>query len=132
VLIVSAAHPWHGRQRVTLEELRGEPLLLREQGSGTRAALEAALGAAGTDIGAFRVVGEMGSTQAIKQAVKAGVGVSLVSRRAVEEECRAGSLWCLRVQDLAISRAFYLATHRERSRSPLAEAFRGFVETEAS
>jgi DNA-binding transcriptional LysR family regulator len=74
----------------------------------------------------------MGSTQAIKQAVKAGVGVSLVSRRAVEEECRAGSLWCLRVQDLAISRAFYLATHRERSRSPLAEAFRGFVETEAS
>ena len=132
VLIVGAAHPWHGRQRVTLEELRGEPLLLREQGSGTRAALEAALGAAGTDIGAFRVVGEMGSTQAIKQAVKAGVGVSMVSRRAVEEECRAGSVWSLRVQGLAISRAFYLATHRERSRSPLAEAFRAFVETEAS
>jgi DNA-binding transcriptional LysR family regulator len=117
---------------VTLEELRGEPLLLREQGSGTRAALEAALGAAGTDIGTFRVVGEMGSTQAIKQAVKAGVGVSMVSRRAVEEECRAGSVWSLRVQGLAISRAFYLATHRERSRSPLAEAFRAFVETEAS
>jgi hypothetical protein len=36
------------------------------------------------------------------------------------------------VQGLAISRAFYLATHRERSRSPLAEAFRAFVETEAS
>jgi DNA-binding transcriptional LysR family regulator len=73
----------------------------------------------------------MGSTQAIKQAVKAGVGVSLVSRRAVEEECRAGSVWCLRVKDLRIARAFYLATHRERSRSPLAEAFRAFVEAEA-
>ena len=65
------------------------------------------------------------------QAVKAGVGVSLVSRRAVEEECRAGSVWCLRVKDLKIARAFYLATHRERSRSPLAEAFRAFVEAEA-
>jgi DNA-binding transcriptional LysR family regulator len=131
-LIVSATHPWHGRKQVTIEELRGEPLLLRERGSGTRGALETALAEAGTSLAAFRVVGEMGSTQAIKQAVKAGVGVSLVSRRAVEEECRAGSVWCLRVQDLKISRAFYLATHRERSRSPLAEAFRAFVETEAS
>lgn len=86
----------------------------------------------GTDIAAFRVAGEMGSTQAIKQAVKAGVGVSLVSRRAVEEECRTGSLWGLRVKDLKIARAFYLATHRERSRSPLAEAFRAFVEAEAA
>ncbi|HET9925060.1 MAG TPA: selenium metabolism-associated LysR family transcriptional regulator [Methylomirabilota bacterium] len=131
VLIVSSAHPWHGRKHVTLEELRGEPLLLRERGSGTRAALETARREAGADIATFRVVGEMGSTQAIKQAVKASVGVSLLSRRAVEEECRAGSLWCLRVRDLKITRAFHLATHRERSRSPLAEAFRAFVEAEA-
>jgi DNA-binding transcriptional LysR family regulator len=131
VLIVAAAHPWHGRKQVTLDELRAEPLLLRERGSGTRKALETALEAAGTDLAAFRVVGEMGSTQAIKQAVKAGVGVSLLSRRAVEEECRAGSVWCLRVKDLRISRAFYLVTHRERSRSPLAEAFRVYVEAEA-
>ena len=131
-LIVSATHPWHGRKQVTIEELRGEPLLLRERGSGTRGALETALAEAGTSLAAFRVVGEMGSTQAIKQAVKAGVGVSLVSRRAVEEECRAGSVWCLRMKDLKISRAFYLATNRERSRSPLAEAFRAFVEAEAA
>ena len=131
VLIVSGAHPWHGRKQVTMDELRAEPLLLRERGSGTRKALETALEAAGTGIAALRVVGEMGSTQAIKQAVKAGVGVSLLSRRAVEEECRAGSLWCLRVKDLKIRRAFYLVTHRDRSRSPLAEAFRAFVEAEA-
>jgi DNA-binding transcriptional LysR family regulator len=131
VLIVGAAHPWQGRKQVTIEELRAEPLLLRERGSGTRAAFESALAAAAVDLAGFRVVGEMGSTQAIKQAVKASVGVSLVSRRAVEEECRAGTVWCLRVKDLKIGRAFYLATHRERSRSPLAEAFRAFVEAEA-
>jgi DNA-binding transcriptional LysR family regulator len=54
-----------------------------------------------------------------------------VSRRAVEEECRIGVLSCLRVKNLKINRAFYLATNRERSRSPLAEAFRAFVEAEA-
>jgi DNA-binding transcriptional LysR family regulator len=132
VLIVSATHPWHGRKQVTLDELRAEPLLLRERGSGTRAALESALAASATDLSAFRVIGEMGSTQAIKQAVKAGVGVSLVSRRAVDDESRSGAVWGLRVKDLKIARAFYLATHRERSRSPLAEAFRAFVEAEAA
>jgi DNA-binding transcriptional LysR family regulator len=131
VVAVPAAHAWQGRRQITLEELRGEPLLIRERGSGTRAALETALSDAGMDLGAFRIVGEMGSTQAIKQAVKAGVGVSVVSRRAVEEEWKSGLCWCLRIKDLKVTRSFYLATHRERSRSPLAEAFRVFVEAEA-
>lgn len=130
VVIVAGAHPWHGRRQIMLDELRSEPLLIRERGSGTRAALEAALAEAGMDLGSFRIVGEMGSTQAIKQAVKAGVGVSLVSKRAVEEECKSGLLWCLRVKDLKVTRSFHLVTHKERSRSPLAEAFRGFLEAE--
>jgi len=132
VVMVPAAHPWNGRKQITLEELRGEPLLIRERGSGTRAALEAALAEAGTEFGDFRIVGEMGSTQAIKQAVKAGVGVSLVSKRAVEEECRSAAAWCLRVKDLKVARAFHLVTHKDRSRSPLAEAFRAFLEADAS
>jgi len=130
VVVVPGAHPWHGRRQIMLDELRSEPLLIRERGSGTRAALEAALAEAGMDLGSFRIVGEMGSTQAIKQAVKAGVGVSLVSKRAVEEECKSGLLWCLRVKDLKVTRSFHLVTHKERSRSPLAEAFRGFLEAE--
>ncbi|HET8578793.1 MAG TPA: selenium metabolism-associated LysR family transcriptional regulator [Methylomirabilota bacterium] len=132
VVVVPVGHPWNGRKQVTLDELRAEPLLIRERGSGTRVALETALAEAGTELGAFRIVGEMGSTQAIKQAVKAGVGVSLLSKRAVEEECRSGVVWCLRVKDLKVARAFYLVTHKDRSRSPLAEAFRAFVEAEAS
>jgi len=131
VVVVPATHPWHGRRQLALEDLRGEPLLIRERGSGTRAAFEKALGDAQMDLGAFRVVGEMGSTQAIKQAVKAGVGVSVISRRAVDEEFRSGSLSCLAIRDLKVARSFYLATHRERSRSPLAEAFRAHVEADA-
>jgi DNA-binding transcriptional LysR family regulator len=131
IVVVPAAHPWHGRAHVTLEELRTEPLIMRERGSGTRAALERALAEAQMDLGHFRIVGEMGSTQAIKQAVKAGVGVSVMSRRAVDEECRSGALSCLGVRDLKVTRSFYLALHKDRSRSPLAEAFRAFVEAEA-
>ncbi|MBI1957868.1 MAG: LysR family transcriptional regulator [Candidatus Rokubacteria bacterium] len=132
VVVVPAGHAWHGRTQVTLEELRAEPLLIRERGSGTRAALEAALAAADLRLDAFRIVGEMGSTQAIKQAVKAGVGISVLSRRAVEEECRHGLLWGLRVKDLSVTRAFHVVTHRDRSRSPLAEAFRVFLDAESA
>jgi len=130
VVVTPCAHPWHGRKQISLDELRSEPLLVRERGSGTRAALESALSEVGTDLGSFRVVGEMGSTQAVKQAVKAGVGVSVMSKRAVEEECKSGLLGCLRIKDLQVTRSFHLATHRERSRSPLAEAFRIFLEAE--
>ncbi len=61
--------------------------------------------------------------------MKAGLGISIISRIAVEDECREGRLVALRVAGLAITRAFHLLTHRERSRSPVAEAFRLFLET---
>lgn len=130
VVVVPPGHGWFGRKQVALADLATEPLLLRERGSGTRAALEEALAAAGTDLSALRVVGEIGSTQAIKQAVKAGVGISVLSRRAVDDETRAGTLWAVKVKDLRIVRSFHMAMHRDRSRSPLAEAFRVFLDAE--
>ena len=59
------------------------------------------------------------------------VGVSLISRRAVEDECQAGLLGCVSVRDLDVSRAFHLVIHRERSRSPLAQAFLAFVQAQS-
>ncbi|MEK6665256.1 MAG: selenium metabolism-associated LysR family transcriptional regulator [candidate division NC10 bacterium] len=132
VLVVSAAHPWHGKKTATLEEVRAEPLIVRERGSGSRHALERALAEVGLDLSDFRVVGEMGSTQAIKQGVKAGVGISLISKRAVAEECQHGILHCVKVKDLRFSRAFYLVTNTTRTRSPLAEAFRAFLISESA
>jgi len=114
----------------TLTDLQKEPMIVRERGSGSREALEHALHEAGLSLARLRVVGEMGSTQAVKQAVRAGIGIALVSKRAVEDECRAGLLACVKVKDLRVARAFYLATHRDRSRSPLAQAFVDFVESQ--
>jgi DNA-binding transcriptional LysR family regulator len=130
VVVVAAEHPWAGRKSVTLADVKGEPMVVREQGSGSREALERALGEVNADLAGFRVVGAMGSTQAIKQAVRSGVGIALISRRAVEDECRTRLLACLKLKDLRVSRFFYLVTHRDRSRSPLAQAFVDFVESQ--
>ena len=132
VVVVAPDHPWAGRESISVADIRHEPLILRERGSGSRDTLERALTAVGLDFGAFRIVGEMGSTQAIKQAIRAGFGVSLISRRAVEDECRARLLGSVSVRDLDVSRAFHLVTHRERSRSPLAQAFLAFVDAQST
>lgn len=130
VIVVPAGHPWCDRETVSVADVLAEPLVLRERGSGSRDALERAMSDAGLDLAAFRVAGEMGSTQAIKQAVRAGIGISLISKRAVEDECRARLLHCVKVHDWKVSRSFYLVVHRDRSRSPLALAFLEFVESQ--
>ncbi len=131
VLVVPPSHPWHGRKTVTLAELAQEPLIIRERGSGSRYALERALAEAGVEWEALRIIGEMGSTQAIKQAVKSGMGLSIISKRAVEEECHHNLLWCVRLKGLRVSRHFYIVIHRDRTRSPLCEAFLDFLKSSA-
>ncbi len=129
VVVVPAEHAWARRDTVTLGEVKAEPMVVRERGSGSRQALEHALHDGGTSLAAFRVVGEMGSTQAIKQAVRSGVGISIISRRAVADECKAGYVVCLEIAQLEVRRAFYLVTHRDRTRSPLGVAFLTFLES---
>jgi DNA-binding transcriptional LysR family regulator len=130
VLVVPPEHPWVARKTVSVEDVKREPLILRERGSGSRETLEHALKEVGLDLTAFHVVGEIASTQAVKQAVRAGLGLSFVSQRAVDDECRAGLLACVKVRDLNVTRAFHIVTHRDRSRSPLAQAFLTFVESQ--
>jgi len=130
VLVVPAGHPWATRKSVSVDELRREPMVVRERGSGSREAIEHVLEEAGLSLASFRLVGEMGSTQAIKQAVRAGVGIALISRRAVEDECRAGLVACVKVKDLKVARSFHLVTNKDRTRSPLAQAFLDFLESQ--
>ena len=130
VVVVPADHAWARLATVALADLQAEPMVVRERGSGSREALERALGSASTSLAALRVVAEMGSTEAVKQAVRAGVGVSLISKRAVEVECAAGLVSCVKITNMPVARSFYLVTHRERSRSPLALAFLSFLESQ--
>jgi DNA-binding transcriptional LysR family regulator len=127
VVVVPPGHAWFSRRQVTLDELRPEPLIVREAGSGSREALETALGEVSPGLADMRVIAELGSTSAIKQAVKAGVGISIISKRAVDEECQHGFLGCVKIRDLRVTRHFYIVTHASRSRSPLCQAFLDFL-----
>jgi DNA-binding transcriptional LysR family regulator len=132
VLAVPPEHPWVARKTVSIDDVTREPLILRERGSGSRETLENGLKAMGQALENFHVIAEIASTQAVKQAVRAGLGVSFVSRLAVEDECRARLLACVKVSELNVTRAFHVVVHRDRSRSPLAQAFLSFIESQST
>jgi DNA-binding transcriptional LysR family regulator len=96
---------------------------MREQGSGTRMTMLEIFEQAGLDSQEFKVVAEMGSTDAIRQAIKAKVGVSILSRRAIADELQFEQLCHVPVKGLSLARHFYLVTHNKRSRSPVGQAF---------
>jgi DNA-binding transcriptional LysR family regulator len=126
-LVVSPSHRWSRRQRVHLRELPQEPFILRESGSGTLKSLEENLNAEGLQIASFKVVAKMGSTQAVCQAIKHGIGVSIVSKLAVSDDLRRGTLRALKIDGLNLERHFYLTRHKHRTLSPLGRVFKDFL-----
>jgi len=88
VLIVSTAHEWAERASVSCFELTSIPLLMRERGSGTRYVIEMALEQQGVKRSSLRIMMELDSTEAIKSAVEAGLGVGFVSRWAIAKDLR--------------------------------------------
>lgn len=131
VVAVGMKHAWAKRREVTVDELLGEPFVVRERGSATRDTYEAALGAHGVKgEKALRIVCEMGSTEAVKEAVRVGIGVSILSQRALAAEEKAGQLRALRLKGVKLARKLYLARHASRTPSPVAKAFLAFLEKE--
>jgi len=131
VLAAAASHPWASRGSVRLSELTGQPFVMRERASGTRKIMEEALRARGLDPANLRVVLEVTSNEAVRQALKAGAGLAVISRRAVEDDIRYKQVAILRVHGLRLTREFFLVTHKSRSRSPLGEAFLAFLRKSA-
>jgi DNA-binding transcriptional LysR family regulator len=127
-LVVPAKHRWAGRKEVSIQELAEEPFIARELGSGTLRTLEDHLQAAGLEgIDALRVVARLGTSTAVKEGVKAGVGVTIISAIALETELKAGILKVLKVKNLRMTRNFYLIRDNRRSVSPLCRAFIEFL-----
>lgn len=127
VLAVPPDHPFAGRESVTIDELRGQPLILREAGSGTRRSVEAALATAGLRLPRDNVVLVLGSTQAILQAVAQGLGLGFVSARASVQAQADGHLACLTLADVDLYRDLYLAYLPHRAGDPLVAHFLDFA-----
>lgn len=126
VLIVPSKHPWARRREIQPALLGGQRLLIREEGSATRQVTERALQRAGGHIKASM---ELGHTEAIKQAVMAGLGIAFVSIHAIRGELAAGRLRALRLRGLRIRRHFHIIHNEARTLSASARAFIDLLKT---
>lgn len=124
VLITSTQHPLAQQRRASLADLRSFPLICREEGSGTREVIEAALSRLGIHVDPAM---SLGSTEAVKNAVLHGFGVAMVSRLTVELEVQTKRLCALPVDGLHIRRALHLLTLRGKHPSPAAAKFLGLL-----
>jgi DNA-binding transcriptional LysR family regulator len=122
-LIVVAAPSLVKTTRIRLKDLSNYPMVMREEGSGTRREAEKILGERGFSLESAPQAGVFGSPDAIKEAVKAGLGVAVVSKLSVAEELRHRTLKEIKLFDVRMKRNFYIATHRKRLLPQLYQLF---------
>lgn len=132
VLVVFPGHPWEKRAYVEVEELAGMPFILRERGSGTRMVMSQALESKGFASSRLNAVAEMGSTEAVRQAIKARIGISILSAFAVREDIANNSLHQVPLRGLRIQRPFYVVQRKNRELSPLCAAFLEHLRAEST
>ena len=126
ILACPVGHRFAGRT-VALDELRGESLILMQEGAGVRQIVEDGLRRQGVRLRDLDVRLELGLQESVRRAVEAGYGVTFISRTAVESDLAAGTLAEARVQGLDVTREISLATASGRARSRVADAFVTFA-----
>ncbi len=120
VIYARADHPF-ARNPPSLDELATTPWILREKGSGVRHSLESMLLPI---LGGLNVVLELGSGEAIREAVRLGLGISCASHRAVHREIASGEFARIRLDAVSLERRFYIVWHTEKRLTEGAERLR--------
>ncbi len=128
VVIAQPGHPLTGEKSIPLERLAEETFVMREEGSGTRLAMERFFSDHRLKI--HRGM-QMTRNEAIKQGVRAGMGLGVVSAHTIELEVETGRLIVLNVADFPIQRHWYMVYRKDKRLSPAAMAFHDFVSDEA-
>jgi DNA-binding transcriptional LysR family regulator len=123
-IIAPPDHPLCAKRRIQLKALASESFLLREEGSGTRAAMEHVFQERSVPL---RALMEISSNETIKQSVMAGMGLSFLSLHTVGLELAAGRLAVLDVAGLPIVRDWFVIHLKDRQLAPIATAFRTFL-----
>ena len=119
-VIVPVTHRWATRKSIALAELGGQPLILRERGSGTRVLIESEL----RNVHVQPMIAmEVGSNEAIKRAVEKNLGLAILPPAVVAEEVKDGVITSLRIKTPRLALSFYVVYHKEKRSSPLIHAF---------
>ncbi|MEN8210524.1 MAG: selenium metabolism-associated LysR family transcriptional regulator [Thermodesulfobacteriota bacterium] len=126
-LIVTPNHPWSGKKHVSCKDLLAQPFIIREPGSGTRKVISNFLKAKGYKESDLKEVAQIGSSAAVKEAVKAGCGISILSNRAVKDAVECKRLATVNVRDLKFKRPFYLVQRKKMELLPIVKIFRDYL-----
>lgn len=129
LLIVPTHHPWAKKKEISVSEITKEPFIVREGGSGTRQMIEKFLASFGISPQDLRISMILGSTEAIKQAVETGLGVSIVSRWAARKESRFGSLHLIKFKEQKMVREFSLITNKGSVSTHAVDEFLTYVKS---
>ncbi len=113
ILAAAAANPVP--PSISMETLHSLPFIVRERGSGTRKSIEALLGQQRQSFEQFNICATLGSSSAVKEAIKADLGLSIISRHAVRDELLQGSIKEVDVSGLTMKRNFFVVTSRKRT-----------------
>lgn len=124
VIVAAPDHRLADKKRIPLAMLLREPFVVRERGSDTRQSMEEGFGAALRDL---KIAMEIRSTETIKQAVIAGMGVSFLSAHTISQEMKAGSLRVLDVVGFPVMLNWYVVHRHSKHLSPVAQAFKEFL-----
>lgn len=131
-LVVPANHRWAKKKSVPLSEVIKEPFISREPGSGTLKSIQLHLAKRGCRIEAFHITAQLGSTEAIRQAIKCDIGVSILSRLAVSEDIETGRLAAIDIKGVSFKRHFYLIRAKHRTPTPAGRVFIDFLLSQQS
>jgi DNA-binding transcriptional LysR family regulator len=123
-IVASPQHPLSRRKGLRLQDLSDQGFVVREEGSGTRAAMQRLFE---SQQASFQVAMEMPSNESIKQAVMAGMGLSFLSTRTVRHELAGGHMVLLDVEGLPQINQWFVTHLRSKKLSPAARAFKGFL-----
>ena len=126
ILACPPGHPFSGRT-IPLDELRGDSLIVMQEGAGVRQIVEDELRALGLRLRDLDVRLELGLQESVRSAVQAGYGVAFISRTAVEPELAAGTLAAARVEGLEAKREISLARAAGRTPTRAGDAFVAFA-----
>jgi len=126
VFIAAPGHPLAKKTFLTREDISNIPFtfIMREVGSGTKLAMDDVLHE--LKLKPLRIM-TMGSTQAIKEAVEANLGISFISKWALRKELQLGTLKLLRIKDFNVTREFYLIRNKDKFESKATEEFAKFI-----
>lgn len=127
VVLLPVDHPLAGKKFILIDELVALPFILREQGSGTRKITEDRLKEAGINLSELNVVMELGSTEAVKEAVEAGFGATIISKWAVQKELKLGTLVAVKVKEVSLVRKFYVIYNKNKFQTPVVKEFISFL-----